>query len=300
LRAIVEYEDVAVAICVDEPRHAEWSKHSVDSVASQPEHFNWNFSSADAAALDTLGAWPMHESNPFLKDVLQKSASFSHTSRVDEFKLSHDASYYRSLIASIQDQFRFVFIVYNPSVRGSERACLRTSQCDYPGCMSLLRAGLLPVTMSVSNITRMFPSLNGEPWFIVSAGDAHLARADEISTAAKNISEWAKVGAQFRLLEELNQENFALYTFSRPVVIFFTGPADSHNVAIKRVLRAAAARFLHRVRFGHLNGLRYHDLALKFGVNHSAPTIVLVDNAKNFSAVTLQFLPVIPTCFCTI
>jgi hypothetical protein len=36
------------------------------------------------------------------------------------------------------------------------------------------------------------------------------------------------------------------------------------------------------VRFGHLNGLRYHGLALKMGVDYPSPSIVLVDNAKNF------------------
>ena len=66
----------------------------------------------------------------------------------------------------------------------------------------------------------------------------------------------------------------------------------SRGAAAASVLRAAAARFLHLVRFGHLNGLRYHGLALKMGVEHPAPSIVLLDNAKNFSSVICSLQPV--------
>ncbi len=218
---------------------------------------------------------------------MHKRQQSAHASQNENnFELFHDASFYRGLLASIQDKFRFVFVRHNPSVRGGERACLRATQCQHPGCMSLLRAGLLPLPVSIANVTRLLPSSTNEPWFIASASDAHAASAAEILTAANKISEWAHVGARFRLLEELTQDNFALHTFARPTVIFFTGVADSHNVAIKRVLRAAAAKFLHRVAFGHLNGLRYHGLALKMGSDQPAPSIILVDSSKNFSAVT--------------
>ena len=261
---------------------------------SQFEHSQWNFTSADAAALDMMGVWPLHESNPFLQDLLQTREASTHlTDDVHTFGLSHDAAFYHSVVTSILDRFRFVFVQYNPSARGGERRCLRATQCDHPGCMALLRAGLLPISVNVANITRLLPSANSTPWLVASAGDAHAASASEISVAVKKIVDWANVGAPFRLLEELTQDNFALLTHSRPIVIFFTGVADSHNVAIKRVLRAAAAKFLTRVRFGHLNGLRYHGLALKMGVDYPAPSIILIDNAKHFSAVTtlsLNFL----------
>jgi hypothetical protein len=283
LRAIVDYEDAVVAICVQNPALG----HQPDDALSGIADSQWNFTSTDAAALDMLGVWPLLESNPFHQDLLQRRVPAIHsTDDTNLFGLSHDAAFYHGVITSILDRFRFVFVQYNPSVRGGERRCLRATQCNYPGCMALLRAGLLPISTNVANITRLLPSANGTPWFLASAGDAHTANASEILAAAKKIADWANFGAQFRLLEELTQENFALYTHSRPIVIFFTGVADSHNVAIKRVLRAAAAKFLDRVRFGHLNGLRYHGLALKMGVNHPAPSIILIDNAKNFSAVT--------------
>ena len=295
MRAIVDYEDVVVAICVQEPHRAGRDAHADEPLSyaaeSQSESSQWNFTSADASALDALGAWPLLEINPFRLHLLQTRASSAHASHEDQiFGLSHDALFYRSIIASIQDKVRFVFVKYNPSARGRESPCLRATQCRHPGCMALLRAGLLPLPVNAANVTRLLPSALREPWFIASAADAHAATDAEISAAAKNIAEWVHAAAQFRLLEELSQDNFALYTFSRPIVIFFTGVADDHNVAIKRVLRAAAARFLQRVRFGHLNGLRYHGLALKMGVDHPAPSIILVDNSRNFSAVTLQFL----------
>lgn len=293
----MDYEDVVVAICVQKSQRLGRGQRSDDFVpeisASQFEHLEWNFTSADAAVLETLGVWPLLESNPFLQNILQHHASSAHPSEDPKPSgLSYGALFYHSIIHSIQDKFRFVFVQHNPAARGSEGACLRATQCNYPGCMALLRAGLLPISVNIANITHLFPSASGEPWFIASPGEAHSASADEISKAAQKIEGWANQGAQFRLLEELTQDNFALYTFSRPIVIFFTGVADSHNVAIKRVLRAAAARFLHLVRFGHLNGLRYHGLALKMGVEHPAPSIVLLDNAKNFSSVICSLQPV--------
>ena len=291
LRAIVEYEDVVIAICVQKSDRAgreQLSDEFVSDIAAALfERSKWNFTSADAAVLETLGAWPLLESNPFLQNILQSRASSAHSSQDDASSgLSYDASFYHGIIHSIQDKFRIVFVQHNPAVRGSEGACLRATQCNHAGCMALLRAGLLPIPINIANVTHLFPSGQGQPWLISSPGEAHPAGPDKILKAAQKIEEWANQGAQFRLLEELTQDNFALYTFSRPIVIFFTGVADSHNVAIKRVLRAAAARFLHLVRFGHLNGLRYHGLALKMGVDYPSPSIVLVDNAKNFSAVT--------------
>ena len=291
LRAIVDYEDVVVAICVRESERARPMGQSDDafsfSADSQFESSRWNFTFADAAALDTLGVWPLLESSPYLQHLLQTRASSVQAPEDDQiFGLSHDALFYHRIIAPVQDKVRFVFVRYNPSVRGSESQCLRATRCGYPGCMALLRAGLVPLSVHVANVTQLLPSFNREPWFIASAADAHLASEAEMSTAAKKIADWVHAGSQFRLLEELSQENFALYTFNRPVIIFFSGVADSHNVAIKRVLRAAAARFLHRARFGHINGLRYHGLALKMGADHPAPSIILVDNARNFSAVT--------------
>ncbi len=280
-----------VALCVQESDRSDRVDQSDDALSHiadpEVERSRWNFSSADAAALDSLGAWPLLESNPYLQHMLQTRASSIHASHDEHiFGPSHDALFYHRIIASIQDKVRFVFVQYNPSVRGSESQCLRATRCSHPGCMTLLRAGLIPLSVNVANVTRLLPSSSREPWFIASAADAHAATEAEILTAAKRIADWVHAGSQFRLLEELSQENFALYTFNRPMVIFFTGISDSHNVAIKRVLRAAAARFLKRVRFGHLNGLRYHSLALKMGADHHAPSIILVDNARNFSAVT--------------
>jgi hypothetical protein len=296
LRAIVDYEDVVIAICVQNHQRAEHGHQLDDSIADIPDsQINsalWNFTSADAATLHTLGAWPLNDSNPFLLDLLHKRASSVLAPRHHNILgLYHHAPFYHGIITSIQDKFRFVFVRHNPSARGSERPCLRATQCTQPGCMSLLRAGLQPMSANIANVTRLLPSSTNQPWLITSSSDAHTASAAEISKAANLIAEWAATGTQFRLLEELTQDNFALYTFARPTVIFFTGVADNHNVAIKRVLRAAAAKFLRRVRFGHLNGLRYHGLALKMGSNHPAPSIVLVDNSKNFSAVTYIRLP---------
>ena len=113
LRAIVDYEDVVVAICVQNPGRVQQPDDALSGMAdSQFEHSQWNFTSADAAALDMMGVWPLHESNPFLQDLLQTREASTHlTDDVHTFGLSHDAAFYHSVVTSILDRFRFVFVL---------------------------------------------------------------------------------------------------------------------------------------------------------------------------------------------